>query len=114
MNQIQPHSFNPNQATDAMSSMAAGATIFVLLVAVLYVAIAIYFLVMPLLIYLRLGRIARAVESTDLAHKGALIELKQFVALQQKLESNATVQTTILKNLDQNLAMAINRVLPGK
>jgi hypothetical protein len=114
MNPIQPHPFDPSQTTDAINNMAVGATAFVLLMVILYIAIALYFFIMPLLIYLRLGRIARAVESTDYTQKSILIEMKEFVALQHKLDGNASVQTTILKNLDQNLAMGVNKALADK
>jgi len=91
--------------------MAAGATVFVLLMVLLYIAVALYFIIMPLLIYVRLGRIARAVESSDFAQKCILIEVKELVALQHKIDGNASVQTTILKNLDQNLALGVNKAL---
>ena len=110
MNQIQPHPFNPSQLTDTLHTAAVGGTIFVLLFILLDVALAIYFILMPLLIYIRLGRIARAAESADYTQKSILIELRESVALQRKLDGNASVQTTILKNLDQNLALGVNKV----
>jgi hypothetical protein len=111
MQPIHPHTFDPTQTTDALNNMAVGATVFVILMGILYLAFALYVIIMPLLIYVRLGRIARAVESSDFAQKSILIELKEFVALQHRIDSNASVQTTILKNLDQNLALGVNKAL---
>jgi len=96
---------------DSINGLAAGAAFLSLLMIALGVVMMIYIFVMPLLIYLRLGRIARAVESTDYSQKSILIELKEFVALQHKFQSNALEQSTILKNLDQNLALGINKAL---
>jgi len=111
MNQIQPHPFDPNQMADSINNVAAGAAVLSLLMMLLSVIMMIYFFIMPLLIYVRLGRIARAVESTDYTQKNILVALKEFVALQQKVDANASVQTTILKNLDQNLALGVNKAM---
>ena len=111
MQPFQPHTFDPNQTSNALNNMAAGATILMLVMFLLYIAVGLYFIIMPLLIYLRLGRIAKAVESTDFTQKSLLIEIKTFVALQRKMESNSTEQTTFLQNVDKNLAMGLNEVL---
>ena len=98
---------------DALGTVAAGAAAFTIVMMILSIALMLYFIVMPFLIYLRLGRIARVLESSNYDQKLLIVELKEFAAVQRKIDSNASVQTTILKNLDQNLALGINKALPS-
>ncbi len=109
MNPVYPYTSAP---TDHLGTLAMGSFIFMLLMMGLSLAGAVYFFVMPLLIYLRLGRIARATETSGEIQKQLITELKDFKTEVQKNAAKAAVQTTLLNNLDQNLAMAINKALP--